>query len=75
MDENDRKSPSDPVAHAQGGAAAPRHDAASRGHATTPSTDPKFVRESNTMRRMQPWQIVVLVIATVVVAALVLLYI
>lgn len=52
---------------------APR--AASSGDTATPRTDPKFARESFTMRRMQPWQIAVLAIAAVVVVGLVLFYI
>ena len=45
------------------------------GNTATPRTDPKFVRESFTMRRMQTWQIAVLAIAAVVVVGLVLFYI
>jgi len=38
-------------------------------------TDPKFVRESFTMRRMQPWQIAALAIAAAVVVGLIVFYI
>jgi hypothetical protein len=39
------------------------------------STDPKYVRESFTMRRMQPWQIAALAIAAAVVVGVALFYI
>ena len=45
------------------------------GDSVTSRTDPKFARESNTMRRMQPWQIAALAIAAAVVVALVVFYI
>jgi hypothetical protein len=38
------------------------------------TTDPKFVRESFTMRRMQPWQIAALAIAAAVVFGLAFFY-
>lgn len=41
----------------------------------TRRTDPKFVRESFTMRKMQPWQIAALAIAAAVVVSLVVFYI
>jgi hypothetical protein len=40
----------------------------------TGRTDPKFVRESFTMRRMQPWQIVAIAIAAAVVVGLAVFY-
>lgn len=45
------------------------------GDTATPRTDPKFARESFTMRRMQGWQIAALAIAAVVVIGLVVFYI
>lgn len=47
----------------------------SSGDTATPRTDPKFARESFTMRRMQGWQIAALAIAAVVVIGLVVFYI
>jgi hypothetical protein len=46
----------------------------SRGDSSARRTDPKFARESFTMRRMQRWQIVALAIAAVVVIGLAVLY-
>lgn len=40
----------------------------------TPRTDPKFARESFTMRRMRSWQIAALVIAAAVAIGLFLVY-
>lgn len=40
----------------------------------TRRTDPKFARESFTMRKMQPWQIVALAIAAAVVVGLAVFY-
>ena len=42
---------------------------------TSKRTDPKFARESFTMRRMQTWQIVALAVVAVLVGALVVFYI
>ncbi|HUG98120.1 MAG TPA: hypothetical protein VMQ83_02990 [Gammaproteobacteria bacterium] len=52
---------------------APR--AQSSGDAAPRGTDPKFARESFTMRKMLPWQIAALAIAAVVAVALVVFYI
>ena len=52
---------------------APR--APSSADTATPRTDPKFVRESFTMRRMQPWQIAALAIVAAVVVGLIVFYI
>jgi len=41
---------------------------------STRRTDPKFVRESFTMRRMRPWQIVAIAIAAAVVVGLAVFY-
>lgn len=41
---------------------------------TTRRTDPKFVRESFTMRRMHSWQIAALAIAAAVVIGLAVFY-
>lgn len=71
MYENDAtKSTSEHVPRAPSGV-----DTARRGDTATGRTDPKFARESNTMRRMQPWQIAALAIAAAVVVALVFFYI
>jgi hypothetical protein len=43
--------------------------------ATARRTDPKFVRESFTMRKMLPWQIVALAIAAAVVVGLIVFYV
>lgn len=69
MYENQTKSTSQHAASQH----APR--ATSSGNVATSDTDPKFARESFTMRRMQPWQIAALAIAAAVVVALVLFYI
>lgn len=60
---------------------ATRTDTGSRGAAgatradkSTDRTDPKFARESNTMRKMHTWQIAALAIAAAVVVALVVFY-
>ena len=45
------------------------------GDIATSRTDPKFVRESFTMRKMLPWQIAALAIAAAVVVGLVVFYI
>lgn len=45
------------------------------GDTATRRTDPKFVRESFTMRKMQTWQIAALAIAAAAVGALVIFYI
>lgn len=63
MYENDPKSTSEHV---------PR--APSSGDTSAQRTDPKFARESFTMRRMKPWQIAALAIAAAVVVALVVFY-
>lgn len=52
---------------------APR--APSSGDSATRRTDPKFVRESFTMRKMHTWQIAALAIAAAAVVALGLFYI
>jgi hypothetical protein len=53
------------------------HDTASRaGHDTANQrTDPKFARESFTMRRMLPWQIVALAVAAAIVVGLIVFYV
>ncbi len=48
--------------------------APSSGDTARQRTDPKFVRESFTMRRMHTWQIVALAIVAVVGAALALFF-
>lgn len=45
------------------------------GDTVTQRTDPKFVRESFTMRKMLPWQIAALAIAAAVVVAVAVFYI
>lgn len=45
-----------------------------RSTADTQRTDPKFVRESFTMRKMQPWQIAALAVAAALVIGLALFY-
>lgn len=64
MYENDTKSTSEHAPRAPSG-----------GDTGTQRTDPKFARESFTLRRMQPWQIAALAIAAAVVVALVVFYI
>jgi hypothetical protein len=50
-------------------------DATRTGDTTTRrTTDPKFVRESFTMRKMLPWQIAALAIAVAVVVGLAVFY-
>ncbi|HSM26739.1 MAG TPA: hypothetical protein VK855_01390 [Thioalkalivibrio sp.] len=51
-----------------------RADTSTRGDTSTQRTDPKFVRESFTMRKMQAWQIVALAIAAAVVIGLAVFY-
>jgi hypothetical protein len=76
MYENERKfTPEQGIRAPTDSVTGTRNDSVSRGVTDAPSTDPKFVRESNTMRTMQPWQIAALAIAAVVVAALILFYI
>jgi hypothetical protein len=76
MYENDIKSTPEHATRAPGSPAA---RAPSRGpnagDTAAQRTDPKFVRESNTMRRMHPWQIAALAVAAALVVALVLFYI
>lgn len=84
MYENDMKSTPEHTSRGPGmaGTATGKSDAAGRGsdhaasrHETaTPRTDPKFARESFTLRRMQTWQIVALAVAAAVVVALVIFY-
>lgn len=45
------------------------------GDTVTRRTDPKFVRESFTLRKMLPWQIVALAIAAAVVVGVAMFYI
>lgn len=69
MYENDTKSTSGHVPRTPG-----TGDTAMRVDADKRRTDPKFARESFTMRRMLPWQIAALAVAAAVVVALVLFY-
>lgn len=41
---------------------------------TSKRTDPKFARESFTMRRMQTWQIVVLAVVAALIVAVAVIY-
>ena len=76
MYENDTKSTSEHAPRAPT-SATPEHAprAPSSGDIGTQRTDPKYARESFTLRRMQPWQIALLAIAAAVVVALVVFYI
>jgi hypothetical protein len=54
---------------------APRTTSADDTATARRTTDPKFVRESFTMRRMLPWQIAALAIAAAVVVGLIVFYV
>lgn len=64
MYENDTKTTSERARGAPGS-----------GVTATRSTDPKFARESFTMRKMQAWQVVALAIAAAVVVGLIVFYV
>ena len=76
MYENRTESTSEhaPRATTSGGTATRAPSGADTATKSTKSTDPKFARESFTMRKMQPWQIGALAITAAVAVALALYF-